>query len=177
MTGFAVPRRGRTARAGLAALLILVVVAFVAPVAMAQSAKTTLKDPVLANRFNEISDRLVCQCGCNMVLRVCNHQNCPSAIPMRHEIEKQLTAGTDDDTIVQSFVSEYGLKVLSSPPTEGFDLAAWIMPGFVLLIGLFVVVYMATRWASRRKLAAAAAPVSKVDPEMQKRIEKEIESI
>jgi len=165
-------------RRNLAATAFLFVgVMLLAPVVMAQSAKTTLEDPVLGKRFNEISDRLVCQCGCNMVLRVCNHQNCPSAVPMRHEIEKQLTAGADDDAIVETFVDEYGLKVLSSPPTEGFDLAAWVMPGFALLIGMFIAVYMSVRWASKRKLAAAAAPVSKVDPEMQKRIEREIKSV
>jgi cytochrome c-type biogenesis protein CcmH len=169
MTGYR-----RTARVWF---LVIAMVVAVATGAMAQSAQTSIKDPALAKRFNDVSDRLVCQCGCNMVLRVCNHQNCPSAIPMRHEIEKQLTAGVDDDTIVQSFVTEYGVKVLSSPPTSGFDLAAWVMPGFALLIGMFFAFYMAAKWAAKRKLAAASAPVEVIDPEIQKRIEKEMKSI
>jgi cytochrome c-type biogenesis protein CcmH/NrfF len=145
-----------------------------ASAAFGQSAKSTLRDPVLATRFNTVSDKLVCQCSCQMILRVCNHVNCPSAIPMRQSIEKQLLEGKSDEDIIQGFVDEYGMKVLSSPPADGFNLAAWVMPGFGLLIGLFIVFYMATRWSARRKLAAASAPSSSVDPELQKRIEKEM---
>jgi cytochrome c-type biogenesis protein CcmH/NrfF len=156
-------------RAAVAAVLLVVLAG---STAFAQSAKTTLEDPVLATRFNEISDRLVCQCSCQMILRVCNHVNCPSAVPMRQSIEKQLLEGKTDDEIVQGFVDEMGVKVLSSPPVDGFNLAAWVMPGFGLLIGLFIVFYIASRWASKRKLAAAeSAPV---DPELRKRIEQEI---
>lgn len=142
--------------------------------ALAQSAKTTLRDPVQAKRFNEISDHLVCQCGCNMVLRVCNHQNCPSAIPMRHEIEQQIGEGKDNDAIIASFVAKDGVKVLSTPPAEGFDLAAWVMPGFALVIGLFAAWYFAARWATKRKLAVASASTASVDPALRARIEDEL---
>lgn len=157
-----------------AAALVFLLALFVAPAVFAQSAKTTLEDPVLATRFNDVSDRLVCQCGCHMILRVCNHINCPSAVPMRESIEKQLLEGRSDDEIVQSFVDEMGVKVLSSPPVDGFNLAAWVMPGFALLIGLFIVGYMASRWAARRRLATANAGKITIDPALQKRIEEEI---
>jgi cytochrome c-type biogenesis protein CcmH/NrfF len=155
-------------------VVTLLLVASLAATAFAQSAKTTLRDPVQARRFNDISDRLVCQCGCNMVLRVCNHQNCPSAVPMRHEIEKQIGEGKDDDTIVAGFVSEHGTKVLSAPPAEGLNLAAWVMPGFALGVGLFAAAYFATRWAARRKLAAAGGVDASIDPSLRARIEDEL---
>ncbi len=147
---------------------------YLAPAAFAQSAKTTLEDPVLATRFNEVSDRLVCQCGCQMIVRVCNHVNCPSATPIRQSIEKQLLEGKTNDEIVQAFVDEHGLKVLSSPPATGFNLAAWVMPGFALLIGLFIAGYLASRWSARRRVVAAETATGSVDPEIQKRIEEEI---
>ena len=156
----------------LAATLILLAMA---PGAIGQSAKTELADPVLANRFNAISDKLVCQCGCQMILRVCNHVNCPSAIPMRHEIEKQLTEGKADDVIIASFVSEYGKVVLSSPPATGFNLAAWVMPGFGLLVGLFIVFTIASRWAASKR-NVATAPAAPVDVELKQRIENELKS-
>jgi cytochrome c-type biogenesis protein CcmH/NrfF len=168
--------KSRRTTCGPALALSLILLA-PASTASAQSAKTTLRDPVLATRFNEISDRLVCQCGCQMILRVCNHINCPSAVPMRLEIEKQLLEGKDDETIVASFVAEHGMKVLSAPPATGFNLAAWVMPGFGLLIGLFVVWYVATRWAAKRKLAAASAPAATIDPELRERIENELKSV
>jgi len=158
------------------ALFLSMLLVVAASGAFAQSAKTQLADPVLATRFNEISDKLVCQCGCQMILRVCNHQNCPSAVPMRHEIEKQLTAGNTDDVIVASFVTEYGLKILSEPPATGFNLAAYVMPGFGLLVGLFIVFVFASRWASRRRLATAT-PAAAVDPELKKRIDNELKSV
>jgi cytochrome c-type biogenesis protein CcmH/NrfF len=160
------------ARGPIFALAVLALAAH----AHAQSAKTTLADPAQAKRFNEVSDRLVCQCGCNMVLRVCNHQNCPSAVPMRHSIEKQILSGSDDDAIVAGFVAEHGVKVLSSPPAEGLNLAAWVMPGFALLLGLFAVWYFVARWATKRKLALGAAPASTIDPELRRRIEEEMRS-
>ncbi len=152
---------------------VLMLVAATAP-AFAQSAKTTLRDPEQAKRFNEISDRLICQCGCNMVLRVCNHQNCPSGIPMRHEIEKQILEGKNDDAIVAHFVAETGTKVLSAPPAEGLNLAAWVMPGFALGVGLFAAWYFAVRWASKRRLAAAGAHPSGIDEALRERIEREL---
>jgi cytochrome c-type biogenesis protein CcmH len=158
----------------LLAFTFLVVLA-TASEAPAQSAKTQLKDPVLAKRFNQVSEGLVCQCGCNMGLRVCNHENCPSAIPMRHDIETQLTAGATDDSINAAFVKEYGDKVLAEPPATGFNLAAYVMPGFALLIGLFMVAVFATRWSSKRRLATTAPP-SAVDPELRERIERELRS-
>ena len=142
--------------------------------AWAQSAKTTLRDPVQAKRFNEISDRLICQCGCNMVLRVCNHQNCPSAVPMRHEIEKQIGEGKDDDAIVAGFVAKDGTKVLSAPPAEGLNLAAWVMPGFALGVGLFAAWYFAVRWAKKRQLASAGPKGAAIDAALRERIENEL---
>lgn len=144
--------------------------------ARAQSAKTTLEDPEQATRFNEISDRLVCQCGCQMILRVCNHQNCPSATPMRHQIEKRILEGKDDDEIVEEFVGEMGIKVLSTPPAEGINLAAWVMPGFAVIIGIFIVIYFVNRMAARRRLVTAmpAKPSAAVDTDVRTRIEKEL---
>jgi len=171
-------RSARHARTPLACIFPAVLLAFalsaVALPVMGQSAKTELKDPVLAKRFNEISDRLICQCGCQQGLRVCSHQNCPSATPMRHEIETQLTAGKTDDEIVASFVAQEGIKVLSEPPATGFNLAAYVMPGFGLLVGLFLVATFASRWTSRRR--ASTTPAAPVDPELKQRIEKELKA-
>jgi len=159
-------------------LITLVALSILTPtgVAFSQSAKTKLTDPVQAELFNDVSDRLICQCGCMMVLRVCNHQNCPSAVPMRAEIEKQITAGVAEDDIVASFVTEYGMVVLSSPPAEGFNLAAWVMPGFALLIGLLILFDFFGNWATKRKAALAETPAS-IDEETRARIERELKEM
>ena len=158
----------------LVAVALLGVVTFAPAGAISQSAKTQLKDPVLATRFNQISEGLVCQCGCNMGLRVCNHENCPSAIPMRHDIETKLLAGAPNDSINAAFVKEYGDKVLAEPPATGFNLAAYVMPGFGLLIGLFLVGVFASRWSAKRRLATV--PAAPLDPELRERIERELKA-
>ncbi len=158
----------------LVAITLFAIVAFAPIGASSQSAKTHIKDPALAERFNKVSDDVICQCGCNMGLRVCNHENCPSGIPMRHEIEEKLQAGASDDSILAGFVKEYGTKVLAEPPATGFNLAAYVMPGFAVLIGLFIVATFASRWTTRRRMSpASAAPV---DPEIRERIERELRS-
>jgi len=144
-----------------------------APLAFAQSAKSTLSDPAHAARFNSISDALVCQCGCNMILRVCNHFECPSAIPMRAQIEEQITTGMTDDAIVAGFVEEYGKVVLATPPPEGIDLAAWVMPGFAVLIGLLLSLYFLSDWLSKKKIRPKATE-DELDPVLTERIEDEL---
>jgi cytochrome c-type biogenesis protein CcmH len=158
----------------LVAMTLLAGLLFAPVGAISQSAKTHIKDPALAKRFNKVSDDLVCQCGCNMGLRVCNHENCPSAIPMRHEIEEKLQAGASDDTITTAFVKEYGDKVLAEPPATGFNLAAYVMPGFAVLIGLFIVATFASRMSNKRRLTTG--PAAPVDPETRERIERELRS-
>jgi cytochrome c-type biogenesis protein CcmH/NrfF len=175
------PRRARGARAARvagAALLALAAAAAPAPRAAAQSAQTDLTDRGQLFLFREISEALVCQCGCNMILYVCNHHNCPSATPIRKEIEAMIRAGKGKDEIVARFVSEYGEKILSAPTTTGFNLAAWVAPFVALVLGgVFVMSFLAARRrgalaASSRAAAAApgAAPpqyAARVDDEMR----------
>ncbi|HET6463854.1 MAG TPA: cytochrome c-type biogenesis protein [Candidatus Krumholzibacteria bacterium] len=155
-------------------VITVLTLSVIAAASWGQSAKTHIKDPALAKRFNKVSDDLVCQCGCNMGLRVCNHENCPSAIPMRHDIEEKLQAGASDDSITTAFVKEYGDKVLAEPPATGFNLAAYVMPGFAVLIGLFIVATFASRMSKKRRLSAG--PAAPVDPEVRERIERELRS-
>ena len=39
------------------------------------------------------------------------------------------------EAILASFVTRYGEKVLSAPTASGFNLAAWVTPFLVILIG------------------------------------------
>ena len=160
----------------LALILSMLVVCATTSGANAQSAKSSLTDPAEADMFNRVSDRLVCQCGCNMILRVCNHFECPSAIPMRKSIEQQIRAGVDEETIVAGFVEEYGAVVLSTPPAEGLNLAAWVMPGFAILIGGFLVAYLVADWRSKKR-ARPSPTITALDPGVASRIEDELRSM
>lgn len=145
----------------------------------AQSAKSDLTDPVQAERFQKISESLICQCGCNMGLADCNHVNCPSAIPLRKEIEERIRKGESDEAIVKTMVDRFGPKVLAAPTTKGFDITAWVTPFVMIAVGLLVIyTFLRTQMRGRSAGAveAAAAPQSpdaaraRIEEELRKRM-------
>ena len=67
------------------------------------------------------------------------------AAQMRDIVREKLTEGWTDESIRQFFVDRYGPSVLLEPPTEGFGLAAWIVPPAAF--GMAVVSLLLTlRW-------------------------------
>ena len=110
--------------------------------------------------FQEIEESLTCQCGCGLTVHSCNHLQCPSAIPLRQEIREQMALGRSKDAILAHFSDKYGEKILSSPTTTGFNLAAWITPFVALVVGGFVVVFTLLRWRRGRPPVAAPGPVA-----------------
>lgn len=136
----------------------------------AGSAQTDLAEPAQIEVFKSVSEKLVCQCGCQMILSVCNHENCPSATPMRQIIEKRILEGASADQIVEEIIKTYGLKVLSSPPASGFNLTAWLMPGVTLIFGLAGAIFFIKRWSGRRITRESKS----VSENLNQRIEKEL---
>lgn len=96
--------------------------------------------------FRRVSNRLLCQCGCNYMVLSCNHVDCPSATYIRRTVQTSLAAGKDEDAIVAGFVEQYGAKILPEPPRQGFSWMAWIMPFAVLLLGGGAVSFVLWRW-------------------------------
>jgi cytochrome c-type biogenesis protein CcmH len=122
-----------------------------------------------------LGDALICQCGCNQTVNECNHLECPSQAEMRAMAAKEIAAGKDETTILQDFVLRYGVKVLASPPTQGFNIAVWILPGIGLLTGLGLVVFIVRRW--RMPSPETAPPSAPVDPKVLAAIEEEMKKV
>ena len=55
---------------------------------------------------------------------------------MRQIIRDKLAVGETENDISQFFVDRYGIQVLASPPTTGFNSLVWIVPPVVLTIAL-----------------------------------------
>ena len=134
------------------------------------------EDNALA-RFNHLSELLVCQCGCNQTLASCSMLNCHSATPMRAIIKEEIAKGTSDEAILAKFERQYGKVVLASPPAEGFNLTAWVMP-FLMLAGGSVVAYLAAVRMKRAKTSppASATGAVPIPAAYDSAIEKELES-
>ncbi|MBZ5642390.1 MAG: cytochrome c-type biogenesis protein CcmH [Acidobacteriia bacterium] len=115
------------------------------------------------DRAKSLGTQLMCMCGCGQILTQCNHINCPSSGPMLKELDAHVEKGEADNLIIQDFVQEYGEKVLSSPPSTGFNSIAWYIPGVAFVLGLAIVIVLIRLWRQRdiaRLASASSAPVT-----------------
>jgi cytochrome c-type biogenesis protein CcmH/NrfF len=74
---------------------------------------------------------------------------------MLKELDQHVASGEADDLIVQDFVQEYGVQVLSAPPNTGFNRVAWLMPGIAFAIGLGIVMVVIASWRHKARPASA----------------------
>ena len=108
----------------------------------------------------DIGNKVYCLCGCVTSLNTCPMLHCEVKAEMHKIIDTDLAAGKTEPAILQDLVDRYGEKVLAAPPAHGFNLAAWILPGVGLLIGLFLAITIVRRW--RRPALQAAVPAGSV---------------
>ncbi|MDX1688611.1 MAG: cytochrome c-type biogenesis protein [Candidatus Promineifilaceae bacterium] len=108
-------------------ILLLVVLFLLLPAGPAAA-----QEPVTDDEVNEIARELYCPVCENTPLDVCPTQACED---WRAEIRAQLSQGKSKNEIHQYFVERYGAKVLATPPQEGFNLIAWILPIGAVVIG------------------------------------------
>jgi len=125
--------------------------------------------------LESLGNKVQCTCGCVAPLNQCPHFDCAQKAEIQAFIKKEIAEGKDEPAILQNLAARYGLRVLSAPPARGFNLAAWILPGVGLLLGLAIVVVIARRW--RRPEAVAPAPVAVHDPKVLAAIEEEMKSV
>lgn len=101
----------------------------------------------------DIEKELMCQCGCTMVVDVCE---CETANQMRVKIAGMITEGQDKDQILAEFVSLYGEDILAVPTKKGFNLVAWIGPFAAVIGGGTGLFFLLRAWARRGKRTSKA---------------------
>ncbi len=89
----------------------------------------------------------------------------PAADQIKNEIRRRLAAGQSPDEVKASLVKDFGRDVLATPPKEGFDLVAWVVPSVVVLLGLAAIPFVTRRWARRgqRRTPDPTEPVGTSD--------------
>ena len=126
-------------RWSIALALTAVAVAVAVPAATAQ-------EPQRAD-LADISDEVMCVvCGVPIELAL----EAPQAQAQREFIRGLIEQGKTKDEIKDALVAEYGENVLAVPGTEGFDLAAWIVPGLALLIAAGAILFALRAWRRNR---------------------------
>ena len=107
------------------------------------------------DRYQQLGHHnLICTCGCGQILLECNHVGCTVSTQEEAELRTAIARGDSDQLILQDFVQKYGPTVLAAPPESGFNLVAWIAPGVVFLLAMFVTALVIRKW----KLHTVAMP-------------------
>jgi cytochrome c-type biogenesis protein CcmH/NrfF len=138
--------------------LLRAIALIVAALAIAVPAATAQESPQAS--LPDIEDEVMCTiCGTTLQLA-----NSPQAERQRAFINELISEGKDKEEIKAALVDEYGSEVLAVPSTEGFDLAAWIVPIAGIALGLTVIALAARRWRRERAGEAPGAGAGAIDP-------------
>ena len=104
--------------------------------ALAQSPEpqTTLPD---------VEDEVMCPvCGTTLELS----SDAQQAIRQREFIRGLIAEGQSKEQIKDALVAEFGDEVLALPDNEGFDLAAWLVPGLAIVAAAIAIFIALRRW-------------------------------
>jgi cytochrome c-type biogenesis protein CcmH len=116
----------------------------------------------------DIEDEVMCV-ECNTALNV---STSPVADQERAFIRARIAEGMTKEQIKAALVDEYGPDVLAEPSDDGFDLAAWLVPGALVALAAGSVLLLAGRWRRTPEPAAAgpeldAADTNRLDAELR----------
>ena len=126
-------------------------VLLVTAISLAQT--SDLLDPSV----RRVGEKLACLCGgCKNSVGSCPMLGCHYATPKREQIQKALAEGKTDQQIVGAAVKEQGLQALVTPPAEGFNILAWVMPFVMIGLGLLAIGFFIRHMSAKR--AAADSP-------------------
>lgn len=97
----------------------------------------------------------------------------PQANDERNFIRDLIAQGESKEEILDALVDEFGEEVLAVPDNEGFDLAAWLVPGLAVALGGVAILVGLRRW--RRETSAAPADAGALSEEDAERLDSDLE--
>ena len=149
-------------------LTALLVVGVLAPAAAgAATPNTTLPD---------VEDEVMCV-ECGTVLNISTSQ---VADDQREFIQDRIDRGQSKEQIKVALVEEFGPDVLAMPDRQGFNLAVYLVPAVLGLLGLVGVALAARRWRGNRRAGGGAGstrdgePDPALEPDQQQRLAAEL---
>ena len=121
----------------------------------------------------ELESELVCPV-CESTL---DTSNAPVAIRMKEIIRERIAQGRTKSEIKAELVAQFGTGVLATPPKEGLDLLAWVLPLVGLAVGAAAVGVLAWRWSRRKDDdgdGGAQPAEPELDAELERRVDREL---
>lgn len=113
---------------------------------------------------------------CCWVQTVDQHQS-EASDQVKAQIRMLVAQGPGEDEILDSFVAQYGEKILASPRARGFNAIVYVLPLVAFLVAAGAVTILVMRWRRRpapEASAVAAAPGSTADEALRTRLEDEL---
>ena len=123
--------------------IILLIIILVSLFSVGTVAAQGGMDDISDDEVNAIARDLFCPVCENTPLDVCETQACKQ---WRELIRLKLSEGWTEVQIEQYFVDNYGARVLSEPPKEGFSLLVYFVPPAIILIGVVVLFRAFKQW-------------------------------
>ena len=124
-------------------------------------------------QVKDVAKELACLCG-TCPRRPLHECTCGTADAHRATIRKALEAGQTKDMIIAGFIQQFGKETLSTPPAEGFNLLAWIMPFAFLIIGGGIVRAVIRNWSRTQPPASTPSPESPSNNPYLTRLEQDL---
>jgi cytochrome c-type biogenesis protein CcmH len=130
-------------------------VALLAALAVALPGAALAQAPEPQTSLPDIEDEVMCTiCGVPLEHAI----DAPQAQQERQFIRELIAQGLTKDEIKDRLVAEYGEEVLAIPGDEGFDLAAWLVPGAALIAAAVAIFVGLRRWRGAGGSAESGAP-------------------
>jgi cytochrome c-type biogenesis protein CcmH len=103
--------------------------------------------PEARTSLADVEDEVMCPiCGTTLQL-----SQSPQADRERAFIQRLIAEGRTKEEVKDALVAEYGPEVLALPDSEGFDLAAWLVPGLAILAAALGIAVGLWRWRRGRR--------------------------
>ena len=119
----------------------------------------------------DIEDEVMCPiCGVSLELAT----EAPQAQQEREFIRTLIAEGLSKDEIKDRLVAEYGSEVLATPEAEGFDLAAWLVPGVAIVIAAGAIFVAVRRWRRTGRDRTPEAPGKAGDEAENERLDADL---
>lgn len=156
----------------------VVVLMFLLFITLAWTGSAAAQDanPPTDDEVNAIAKELFCPVCENTPLDVCPTEACKQ---WRDLIRLKLSEGWTEAQIKQYFVDQYGARVLSEPPRQGWYWLIYIVPVALLLLGVYIL--LRAYQSMRATAAAEVVPIEAVrqtpasqDNEYLRRVEEEL---
>jgi cytochrome c-type biogenesis protein CcmH len=120
-----------------------------------------------------VERRLRCTCGCNLDIYTCRTTDftCTYSPELHREIVALVQQEMSGEEIIAAFVAKYGEQALMAPPKEGFNWAAYLLPGVAItLAGTVITWVLLRRQRVRAAIAADAAPATDLSADEDARL-------